>query len=338
MRRFQLLRLRFAVAVAAIALVVGVVLWGAKKLFGIDPGKGTPIGLCVRTDTHVATWIQTLESYVPSLHRDAGKDRYSLAVWLAPLDGGEPRLVPVHQGLTATRCALARILGADGQRLWVEAGDVAAIDLRSFAVDLAPGAAPARLVGSPTGRMQPDPQDCFAAGYVLGERQWLGLLAPEEARAYGPSKFVRRVVSADGGRLQRGFHRAEVEADSSGTHLRITSIRAIDGPQYTGAAFLRPDRDAEPLRLPDPAGAIMLFTTGTVLTGTLVVARTTDAGELLWRLDTGLDRFALQQVLPGDTVTAFVGTRPRETGRVAEPLLVLVDHSAGTQVAHSLWR
>jgi hypothetical protein len=72
--------------------------------------------------------------------------------------------------------------------------------------------------------------------------------------------------------------------------------------------------------------------------GTLVVARTDDGGDVLWRTDTGIDRFTLQQILPGATTTAFVGTRPREPDRVPEPLLVLVDHATGARTEHTLWR
>jgi len=62
------------------------------RTFSFDPGKGTPIGSSVRTDTHIATLIQTLEPYVPSLNRDHGEDTYRISLFRVPLDGAEPGL------------------------------------------------------------------------------------------------------------------------------------------------------------------------------------------------------------------------------------------------------
>lgn len=337
-RRYQSLRRKLALVVAAAALCVGGILWLAKTMFSIQPGKGTPTGWTVRTDRHVATWIQTLEPYIPSLHRDHSKDRYALAVCVVPLDGGAARLVPVHRNLTPNQFALARILGSDGSSLWVEAHEVSAIDLQTWRVRTPAGPIPRDLAGTPTARLRPDPLACLAAGYLLDDDRWLGLLAPDEvARSYGPRQFVRRVVPAVAAKVQRQFHRASVERDDSGKYFRVAAIDAIAPQQYFDAAFLRRNGEAEPFRLQQPSGALMVHTSAPGLGGTLVVARTTDDGALVWQRDTGLDRFALQQILPGETVTAFVGTRPREPDRVPEPLLVLVEHATGAAYSHSMW-
>ena len=83
---------------------------------------------------------------------------------------------------------------------------------------------------------------------------------------------------------------------------------------------------------------MMLYTSMPGPLGTAVVARVDDTGNLQWRVDTGIARFGLQQILPGNDVTAFVGTRPPVPDKVPEPLLVIVDHSSGKQATYSLWQ
>jgi hypothetical protein len=96
---------------------------------------------------------------------------------------------------------------------------------------------------------------------------------------------------------------------------------------------------SEPLRVGDPDSVLMLHTSGGGIRGTLLVSRLpVDTGRLLWTQDTGLDRFTLAQILPGDTSTALVGTRPPTPDTVSEPLIVLFDHATGRLTTHSLWR
>ena len=56
------------------------------------------------------------------------------------------------------------------------------------------------------------------------------------------------------------------------------------------------------------------------------------------RVDTGFDRFLLQQILPGDGAWAFVGTAPPVPNVLSEPFVVLVDVGTGAPTRHSLWR
>jgi hypothetical protein len=333
------MRARLAVLVALVSAVVGGIVWMANKMFTIRSGSGTSIGLSVRTDTHIATWIQTLEPYVPSLHRDAGKDRYSLAIFLVPLDGTEPHLVPVHRGLTPNQFALARILGSDGRSLWVDASGLSTIDQKTLTVQAVAGPAPKNLKGEPPSRFAPNPQDLLAAGFLTGANTWLGLHSEAElARDYRSGKYVRRVVAAENRREDRRFQRGTLEPDSSGKYHRIESMVAIRDESFSNAGFLRLASDTEPLRLHDPDGALMVYTRGLGQFGTLTMARVDEDGHVLWQTDTGIDRFTVQQILPGAQSTAFVGTRPREPDRVPEPLLVIVDHATGHKVTHTLWR
>jgi hypothetical protein len=67
-----------------------------------------------------------------------------------------------------------------------------------------------------------------------------------------------------------------------------------------------------------------------------VAARVDHSGAVLWQVDTGIDRFSLKQILPGESSTAFVGTRPPVPDKVSEPLLVLVNHADGSARTLSL--
>jgi hypothetical protein len=55
-----------------------------------------------------------------------------------------------------------------------------------------------------------------------------------------------------------------------------------------------------------------------------------------WQVDTGLDRFRLRQVFPGETVSVFVGERPATPGKLADALVVLLDNDTGKLVTHVL--
>jgi hypothetical protein len=96
--------------------------------------------------------------------------------------------------------------------------------------------------------------------------------------------------------------------------------------------------DAEPLRIDGPASALMVHTVKPGLSGRLVVSRVDMDGRLLWTTETGLDRFSVSQILPGEKAFAFVGTRPPVEGKLSEPLVVLVDNATGGLTVHSLWR
>jgi len=146
------------------------------------------------------------------------------------------------------------------------------------------------------------------------------------------------VVHAERGEQMRRFHVGQLQLDGITGLQRIVGMRVVDGTEYRNAAFLRPGNTAAPIRMDQPAGALMLYTSAPGLNQTAVVSRVDDGGQVQWRTDLGIDRFALQQILPGLDTTVFVGTRPPVPGKVSEPLLVIVDHHSGRQVTHSLWQ
>lgn len=184
-----------------------------------------------------------------------------------------------------------------------------------------------------------EPEDHLAAGFITTSGRWLGLHSPEELEGgFKVKSWIKAVESAEDAKRMRRMCRAELEAGDDSAYYRIRSIAPISGTDYLNAAFLRMDIKSAPLRLKDPDGALMVHTSAPGLTGTLMVSRVDPDGQIRWSVDTGLDRFLLQRILPGTEAFAFVGTRPPVPNKLSEPLVVLVDNTTGKVTSHSLWR
>jgi len=342
--RLSTLRMKFGLLLLLGSLIAGALLWIKQTVFSIDPGKGTPIGYSLRTAGHIATLIQTLEPYTPSLHRNPDQDRYRISLFLAPLDGGQPLHLSIRSGLAGSTASQSRILGSDGRVLWFDVAGLGGLDLETM--ELLPAADVARVdarsIPRPWGPFPfpPKPETYLAAGLLTGPLTWLGLHAePEAARDFKPGGWLKPVVQADPARQLRRFYRGSLAADPAVPgRLRIESMQPLSAATYFSAAFLRPSSSAVPLRLADPAGSIMVFTSAPGLEGTTVVARVDDGGQVLWQVDTGIDRFKLEQILLGENSAVFVGTRPPVPDKVSEPLLVIVDYATGKAATHSLWQ
>lgn len=308
-------------------------------------GPGAPLGLVVRTQTHVATLLRQLEPQLPSLHRDGSRDRHAISLLLVPLDGSEPSVVPIARRLSHNQFVLGRILGSDGRRLWYQVDGLGAVDLATRRAGPVPGPAPTDLQGAVTSPFPPRPDVHLAAGWITAPGSWLGLHADEElALDMRPGKFLRRVVAqrtrdtTGAGVAARRLHVATLDPPLEGRYHRIRTTRPVGEERFLDGAFLRLDGTSEPLLLSDPAGALMLHMSAPGLLGTAVVARVDATGQVRWRSDTGIDRFTLQQILPGETSFVFVGTRPRVPDRVPEPLIVIVDNATGRTTVRSMWR
>jgi hypothetical protein len=342
--KYRSLRTKLALAVLALTAAAAGILWIKQNLLVIDPGKGSPVGSSARTDKHIATFIQHLEPYTPSLHRDHSQDRYRLSVFLVPLDGGEPKLVPFRGGLSGGSYSLARILGSDGRTLWFEAGETGGIDLQTFTLRSDAEVRAAGTLPQPkrygASFDAPKPDYFLAAGAFVEGTQWLGVHSfGEFERDLGPRRSLRRVVPAVSSREMRRLYRAVATPDNiNGNYLRIVSSAPVGKEEFFNAAFVRMDYESEPLRLDDPDGMLMLFSSDAGRNATIMIARVDVTGAIRWKADTQLDRFTLAQLLPGDGRLALVGARVPVPDKVSEPLLVLVDHATGALTFHSLWR
>ena len=180
--------------------------------------------------------------------------------------------------------------------------------------------------------------DQQAAGFIASSGTWLGLHAQEELDGeFKVKAWIRSVEAAEDAKRQRRLCTAELEPSIEGHHYRILSMAPISDTEYLNAAFLRTDEKSEPVRMSDPDGALMIYTSEPGLNGRLMVARVDIKGNIIWQVDTGLDRFKLTQILPGKDSFAFVGTGPPVPDKLSEPLLVVVENSTGRMMTHSLW-
>jgi len=382
MGRYAKLRRKLGLVVLGVGLIAAAFMWFKNKFLVIDPGKGIPVGLSVRTDTHVATLIRSLVPYTPSLHRDASKDRYRVSVFLVPLDGSDPRLIPVANELEGNSFNLAKIIGSDGKTLWFDANGLGGVDLKTHelvapddfhranpsldpvwwvdgrgmevrgrlrstardqksTMEFDPATLKAVPVEVARNKLPFDhtPEYFLGAGAFTSHDEWLGLHSPEEAeRNFKPKSWLKRVVQADDAKEQRCFHRGVLDPDTSDGHHRIISMTALGVDTFLNGAFLRMDDASEPIRLTSPDGYLVKFTSKPGLNGTIVVARVDTDGRIIWKVDTGIDRFLLSQILPGANSVVFIGPRPQVPDKVSEPLLVLVDNASGKITTTSLWK
>lgn len=339
-RRLTGLKAMLGIVVLVGALIFGGMWWLKDKLFTIDPGDASPVGLAVRTDRHIAMLMSRLDAYTPSLHRDHGQDTYSLSLFIVPLDGSDPKLVPIKSGLSPASYSLAKVIGSDGRAIWFDAAGTGAVDLKTFellpASELRDPPEPKRTSALPFG---PKIEHQLAAGVFTSPTTWLGLHSTAEAeRDYQPGSYVKRVVRADPTKEVRHLYRGTLDAEAYADRHRILSMAQVNDAGCINAAFIRMDDLSEPFLLTDPPGALMVFTSDPGLKGTLIAARVDLEGGLPWKSDTGIDRFQLKQILPGATSTAFIGTRPMVPDQVSEPLLVIVEHATGQARTITLWQ
>ena len=213
---------------------------------------------------------------------------------------------------------------------------------RSAAIDVDPSTWTASLVAPRPSNARferHEPTDFFAAGFVTASANWLGLHSAEELNeSFKPGKWLRPVERATDAKQQRRLCTAELEPSSERDYFQVRSIAPIGDAEYRNAAFLRMDKKSVPVRLMDPDGALMIYTSEPGLKGTVIVARVDLDGAVRWKADTGIERFQLQQILPGKEAFAFVGKRPQVPDKLSEPLVVLIENAAGEVDTHSLWR
>lgn len=175
---------------------------------------------------------------------------------------------------------------------------------------------------------------------VAGDLVWFN--APEERII--DVRAARILSDADAERTAPPPRPAGVEAlfRLATAERRLESLLAAPGEE--GAPAPRADADrfgAAYLRAAPHQGALSLggdnllvYWSKRYREGLMTVARVDAAGEIGWRTETDLGR--LDEALPDQERPAFIGARPRIEGRVAEPLLVVIDAQTGRAVTHSL--
>lgn len=103
--------------------------------------------------------------------------------------------------------------------------------------------------------------------------------------------------------------------------------------EFFNAAFLRATSYGDLLTSGD-GDFFAVYWTKRYREGLMVVARVSKSGDVVWRTETEIGRF--DEALPDPSRPALVGARPREDGKLSEPLLVVMDAITGGAVTHSL--
>ena len=187
--------------------------------------------------------------------------------------------------------------------------------------------------------LTPDVQDFLSVGAHPAPDQWLALLSPQQAaREFRPGQRLSPVNAAESVKVMRRLHRAELGPVMDRDMRQIQSLTPLSTDEYFNAAFVRSANAGEPIRVAAPDSFLMAFNASPSLGATVVVARVDSSGKLLWRVDTGIERFKLSQILPGSPWVAFIGTRPPVPDKLSEPLLVRVNNETGALVTTSLWK
>ncbi len=313
---------------AAGALAVGV--W---KQAGVG-SYGHPAGRVVRAGQHLGVVIQTRDRFLPSLKGTDERDaRYSYSLWLIPESGdGDILTIRLDRGVASG--ARTHNIGAqrfDNGVLWFTIADLQGIDVSSGRRVNTP--APASLVNAPISQLMganEHPLDGYRARCVtLPNGQWLFIASDDE---------VKSDLNA-GARLYDN-------ADAAGTYKRRTlhTVTAAPGPvprlataarlgdrEFKNGAFMRSARGGGVVRFTDPDGFLVVHEQGDPVHPTVCLSRLSADGSIVWTADTGIGR--LTQMLPHESLPAFVGERPRQ---LTEPMLSVVSLKDGTARAKSL--
>ena len=179
------------------------------------------------------------------------------------------------------------------------------------------------------------PESLLCAGGLLTPNEWLGVLTAKDlARDFKSGSSVPRDSPLNPNDELRRLYRGRL--DSSATRPRIKSMESIGEVTYQNGALIRSAEGPSLLRLTAPDSVLLTHRSSIGSTGTLLVSRLEPNGKTSWTADTGIG--ILQQVLPGEKFTAFIGTRPAIPEKLPEPILVIVNTDAGGMTAHSLWR
>ncbi len=368
----------------AIPLVAGVLVLLAASLaswyFVSIKSTGIPLGPAVRLPNYIVQIIQTTERYLPTLHRNPGKDRFRLDLLVIVLT--DPTKVETitllrRQQRNALQ-PMTKILGGTGNVIWVQALDLFAVNLetkrvlrssdiaklnpelavfltsarcefmdrllvvspdqrQAYAIDATTLKAEPVPVPKSAGWINPNaaPESGLCAGGLLASNEWFGVLTAKDLASdfklgfrvpldssFKPANELRRLYR---GRL-----------DSTAVRPRIEAMESISELSYQNGALVRSADGVALLRLTAPDSVLLTHGTPTSSGGTLRVTRVERNGKTSWTADTGIGR--LEQVLPDERISAFIGTRSLIPNKVPEPILVLVNNSNGGTTTHSLWR
>ncbi|MBL9149909.1 MAG: hypothetical protein JNM94_14560 [Phycisphaerae bacterium] len=341
-RTYANVRAKFAIGAGLIVAILGIGAGLIHSVFSIRT-YATRVGMSARSGNIIATFTHQLEPYVPSLHRDPSKDRYTVGILIHTADGSQPpRHVEVARHLTGADANKATFGRDDGQRLWFRVLEPGAIDLASGTVlGEREFATIAALEPSPTGRIEDLASGdralemLLSAGGLVTPTRFLAVMNDADAtRDLGPRESVRPTLDDARSREPSSMWTSDVVTED-GRHLLVAPVRASAPPAYF-SAFLRESRYGGLLRANGPSGVFRILEKVRYPRGTVFLARVDDDGTTRWETDLGIA--TLEEVLPDSQRPAFIGLRPTTPNVLAEPILVVVDAATGKATTYSLER
>lgn len=121
------------VAMLALGLVVMVFIGVAAWQFISIESTGSPLGLALKSPTHVLQLISTTERYLPRLHRAPDKDRFRIDLLAVSLE--DPAVLETftlqRQKQSNALTPMTKILGVDGDVVWIQALEIFAVNLKT---------------------------------------------------------------------------------------------------------------------------------------------------------------------------------------------------------------
>src|SRR5262245_50682073 len=147
---------------------------------------GSAWGPSVRAGSTIATLIVWLEPYVPSLHRDPGKDRYEMGLLLHDSrDASMRRYVRLVREQRASVLELSKLSHTAGRRIVFEVPEDGACDLDEK-----------RVIGAAEVRADPSLARTFSVeDLATGDRATLRMLC--SAAFTGPTRFLALLSEAE---------------------------------------------------------------------------------------------------------------------------------------------
>ncbi len=248
---------------ALVILALSAIAWLGRSALQIQT-TGSPVGRSMRSGTTIITLMTRLEPYVPSLHRDAGKNRYRVGILLHDVRSDAHRFIELGRGRDASSSVNVKLEAVDGSRLWVQTPPMMLVDLVTDRVtsaeelernpSLAPPQRPFRMSDLARGddivaRMQSPAEASgeamFHPGFVRVEIDGAILslvggarLRLHETKRYGAGTVIASAIDASG---------ATLWSVDTGIGKLLDILPDAEWPALVGERPRIPDKLSEPI-------------------------------------------------------------------------------------------